>query len=215
MVEGEKNVREVLNANWHIRRILVTEDFQVIKDIPKAELVSKKQLQSVSALVTNEQVLAVVGMPQTCALDMSEDLFILDGIRDPGNLGTILRTLDWFGFKQVACVNDTVDVYNPKVIAASMGSFTRMAVHFLPVEQFVRSLNMPVYGADLHGAELPTVMFEKPVAFVIGSESHGISEFLRNRISKYIKIPGAGGAESLNAAMATGIIAYQLSLRQV
>ncbi len=131
---------------------------------------------------------------------------ILDNIHDPGNLGTILRLADWYGIRNVVCSPETVEFYNPKVISSTMGSFTRINVFYTPLPGFLQKFSFPVYGADLEGANVHQHRFEEKIGLVIGSESHGISPEVSALVTTKITIPRFGAAESLNAAMATGII---------
>jgi TrmH family RNA methyltransferase len=131
---------------------------------------------------------------------------VLDGIQDPGNLGTIIRTADWFGCTQIICSADTADFYNPKVIQSTMGSFLRVRVEKLSIETEIADQNIPVYGALLNGESIYTTSMEAEGFLVIGNESKGIREGIKKMITKAISIPQIGQAESLNAAVATGII---------
>ncbi len=136
---------------------------------------------------------------------------VLDGIQDPGNFGTIIRIADWFGIKQIVASEDTVELYNPKVIQSTMGSFLRVNVWYQPLPGFLQSAGIPVYGALLNGKNMHG---EPPVTeglLVIGNESKGISKELLPFISHPITIPRLGGAESLNAAVAAGIIVSHLT----
>jgi TrmH family RNA methyltransferase len=131
---------------------------------------------------------------------------VLDGIQDPGNLGTIIRIADWFGISQIVCSMDTVELYNPKVIQSTMGSFVRVNVWYDQPEDFLKTLNVPVLGALLNGKSIYETEKLKEGVLVIGNESKGIRENVLKWITDPVTIPRIGGAESLNAAVATGII---------
>ncbi len=221
VVEGAKNVLEVLKSNWKIEALFVSPEFEeeltgflgreYSQIIP---IVSKQvSLQQAGTFKTNNSVLAVVKIPEQNFEnsgenngDNSELILALDNIKDPGNLGTILRTADWYGIKQVICSSDCVDIYNPKVIAASMGSFLRLKVVYTDLTEFFKQNSIPVYGAFLEGENVHEVEFEDSVILMIGSESHGIDERLTDYVTKKIHIPRFGKAESLNASIATAII---------
>ncbi|MCP4460217.1 MAG: RNA methyltransferase, partial [Cytophagales bacterium] len=155
LVEGEKNVLELLSSDYKVKRLLVTKNFLATYeksiDFLPYDVVSDKDLADVSSFVTNDQVLAVVEMRVLSVKDinLSNQVFVLDGIRDPGNLGTIIRTLDWFGYDQLICSEDTAELYNPKVISASMGSFTRVKVAYCNLEKLLSYYDGIKLGADM------------------------------------------------------------------
>lgn len=182
---------------------------------------SPAELARVSGLKTAHQALAVVRQPDTKmpAHHGGDDLILLlDDIRDPGNLGSILRTADWFGVKDVYCSPQTVEVYNPKIIQASMGSFLRVRTHYADLLSLTRDLraSLRIYGSYMDGPDVLTSPLKLPAAVVIGNEARGISDPLALLLDERLSIPphaapkgggdGAGAPESLNAAMAAGII---------
>ena len=136
---------------------------------------------------------------------------VLDGIQDPGNLGTIIRTADWFGITQIVASEDTVDVYNPKVIGATMGSFMRVSVTYKNLADWMPTVKLPVYGALLEGENVFTIKTPQKGLLVIGSEGKGIRENILDFITHPVTIPKTGEAESLNAGIAAGIIVAQLT----
>ncbi|MCP9755874.1 RNA methyltransferase [Lacihabitans sp. CCS-44] len=213
LVEGEKAILEILNSEFEIENIFCTEIFKeklADKSKYKNIVVCKEpEIESISTFKTNQTGVAVVNQrnesPNTQTTN-SQIILILDGIKDPGNLGTIIRLADWYGIGHVYCSNDTVEFYNPKVIAATMGSFIRVNAHYVELENYIKKLNLPIYGAFLGGKNIHSFPFEKPFGLVIGSESHGISPEIEKIITQKITIPRIGSAESLNAGVATGII---------
>lgn len=213
LVEGEKAIFEILNSEFKIENIFCTENFKdKIADKSKFKNIvvcKEAEIESISTFKTNQTGLAVVNQrtetPNTQTIN-NQVFLILDGIKDPGNLGTIIRLADWYGIDQIYCSNDTVEFYNPKVIAATMGSFIRVNAHYTELENYIKTLNMPIYGAFLGGKNIHHFSFEKPFGLVIGSESHGISPEIEKIITQKITIPRIGSAESLNAGVATGII---------
>ncbi|MEA3494426.1 MAG: RNA methyltransferase, partial [Bacteroidota bacterium] len=132
---------------------------------------------------------------------------LLDSIRNPGNLGTIIRIADWYNIKQIICSPDCVDVYNPKVVQSTMGSIFRVKIIYQELGEFIDNNNeYNYYNAELNGENIHTLKFKKPTAIIIGNESTGVSDNLTKKVKNKISIPKYGNAESLNAAVATGII---------
>ena len=216
LVEGEKNVLELLSSDYNLERLYVTLEFQrkfstVLAKIPH-QLVSEKELESASALSSNDQALAVARMKdhRLQSLDQKETIIVLDGVNDPGNLGTIIRTMDWFGLNQLVCSVDTVDFYNPKAIQASMGSFTRMNIVYADLSGFLSNYKGRRVGADISGVSLGETSLSSPIAIVMGSESHGIRPEVRKTIDEFVTIPKVGNAESLNVGIAMGIICHHI-----
>jgi TrmH family RNA methyltransferase len=165
-------------------------------------------LEKITALATPNQVLALVDMPkqQADAPKPNGLCLALDAIRDPGNLGTIVRTADWFGIKRIYCSLDCVDIYNPKTVQSTMGSIVRVDVVYTDLEALFKANNdIPIFAADMDGESLYTTKLPKEGILLIGSESHGVSPTLLP-YARRITIPRFGEAESLNAAMAAGII---------
>ncbi|MEM7105887.1 MAG: RNA methyltransferase [Bacteroidota bacterium] len=182
-----------------------------------AEVVSidENALKKVSTLKTPNQVMVVAELPKfkIDELDLSDTFSLcLDGIRDPGNLGTILRTADWFGIPYVFCSHDTVDQFNPKVVQATMGALFRVkCIETNLHDLFWKFPDMPVLGCTLDGHNLYEAKLPESGFIIIGNESHGIGKDLFPFLSDKVLIPGSGkGAESLNAAVATGIVCAHL-----
>jgi TrmH family RNA methyltransferase len=212
IAEGVKLADELLKSHYPIRRIYATADWIALHAGIDASLVSDEELGRISALPAPNQVLVIAEQQQPPAepvLDNQLSL-VLDGIQDPGNFGTMIRIADWFGIRQVIAGDDTVELYNPKAIQATMGSFIRVQVWYKPLTAFMSANMLPVYGAVLDGSsiyELPPV---KEGLLLIGNEGKGINDSLLPFITHPITIPKLGGAESLNAAVAAGIIVAQL-----
>lgn len=213
LVEGEKIVDELLQGAFAIQRIYAVQEW--IDKHPglsvAATAVTEAELQKISALQTPNQVLAIVQQPEQKVTDLHGLNLILDGIQDPGNLGTIIRIADWFGIPNIICSNDTVEVYNPKVIQSTMGSFMRVKLVYEDLPAFLKTHPQQVYGALLNGEPMHTV--QKPVQgfLVIGNESKGIRAEVLPFITHPVTIPRIGHAESLNAAVATGILLSHLT----
>ena len=213
LVEGEKAILEILNSDYEIENIFCTESLK--EKLPfnskftAFNICKEEEIQSISTFKTNNAGVAVVNQKKDNFNKQSTEnqiFLILDDIKDPGNLGTIIRLADWYGIADIYCSPNTVEFYNPKVIASTMGSFARVSVHYLELAPFIKELKVPILGAFLGGKNIHELSFSKPFGLVIGSESHGISPEIEKLIDTKITIPRVGLAESLNAAVATGII---------
>ncbi|MFN6374872.1 MAG: TrmH family RNA methyltransferase [Chitinophagia bacterium] len=219
VVEGIKMVTELIAHFPHLTiKIFITPDgmIQIGKNLPKnitCVEVQEHELMKLSFLATPQQTLALVKMPQFEQKEPSAAglTLILDQIQDPGNMGTIIRTCDWFGITNIVCSPDTADVFSPKVVQSSMGSIFRVDVRYEDLDQYIDRLqNIPVYAATLKGESMLDQKFEHPSCLIIGNESKGVSASLLNKANKFISIPKLGEAESLNAAVATGILLSRL-----
>lgn len=217
VVEGDKMVRELLSSNFDIQEIYATEEWATaarrLLDNHQCPLfiAPLEKLKLISSFTTPNQVLAVVKMPSPPSLPTLSQLscpcFALDGLQDPGNMGTILRTADWLGMPYLFCTNDTVDIYNPKTVQATMGAIFRVPAIYTDLVQTLDNYSqLPVYGAVLTGKPLFDVNCSKAGFLLIGNEGAGIRPHLLPRITCPITIPARGNAESLNAAIAAGII---------
>ncbi|MFY0685583.1 MAG: RNA methyltransferase [Cyclobacteriaceae bacterium] len=215
LIEGIKNVNEVISSDFEIVMICATlsaAEF-ISSDV---SIISDKKLNEVSTLSTNQDCIAVAKIKQygTHEIDFQKPVIALDGVGDPGNVGTIVRALDWFGYSHVLCSHDCADFYNPKTIASSMGSFTRIKPVYTDLVSYLTSFTGRVMAMDLEGEPLSQEKSRDQTIYVMGSESHGLSAELKKTIDRNITIQGSGGAESLNVAMATSMLLYQLSLSQ-
>jgi len=218
MVEGKKNVLEAIGAGYNFRHLLCTENFHqsnehILSNVgPAISIVDENTLTDLGTFQTNHDCMAVLEMPDDLVDNVTFDdhIVVLDGVGDPGNMGTIIRTLDWFGINNLVCSSGCADVYNPKVINATMGSFTRVNVVYTDLKEFIQSSPLKSFGADLEGTEIGKWDTSEPVMLVMGSESHGLSAEVSDCLSGKVTIPKKGGAESLNVAIATGILCQQL-----
>ncbi len=160
-------------------------------------------------------MIALVKIPQWPPLDnvqlRQKFSIVLDGIQDPGNMGTIIRTADWFGIKNILCSADTVDVYNPKVVQASMGSLSRISIHYTNLVTLLPNLKLPIFAAMLNGGNLYETDFGKEGLIVMGNEGNGIRPEIEPFISKAVTIPRVGLAESLNVAIATALFCAEIN----
>ncbi len=210
IVEGPKMVEEAIKANCTIEKIYGTTawlDEQPVLGV-QVETVDDIMLSRMSQLQTANQVIALVRKPtaETPLVYTDKMTLLLDGIQDPGNLGTIIRTADWFGIEQIVVTADTANIYNPKVIQSTMGSCFRVTVRSMDVEELLAKNSLPVLGALLTGASIYEKKLPSAGFLMIGNESKGIRENLQKFITDPISIPRFGGAESLNAAVAAGIL---------
>ncbi len=211
VVEGEKSVLEALNSDFKVRQVLGTERFlkgheSLLCRVEHAE-VTGKVLASLGSFVTNKAALAIVEMKENRFKEFPPGYSLaLDGINDPGNLGTIIRIADWYGIKQVVASRETADVYNPKVIAATKGSFSRVNIYYTSLENFLPTVDLPIYGAFMTGENVHNIQFQPSGILLMGSEANGISGQVEQNVSHKITIPKYGQAESLNVAMATAVL---------
>ncbi len=228
VVEGHKCVAEALESGWPIHGLFSTE----ASGCPvswNAEPIQSKDMDRMSAFKTAPGILAIVGMPDVVApspeawsVDEASVPFglVVDGLSDPGNLGTLLRTADWFGLKGIWVSRQTVDVFNAKAIQASMGAVFRVDAWAVDLPELVVQLeesSSVVFGLDMEGDALWSLKGAPSVGrkwcAIVGSESHGLSEAVREACPQQLHIPGAGGSESLNASMAAGIVLSDWSRR--
>lgn len=212
LVEGEKNVLELFESDFKIEYVYATKDFieDNSKKIPKnlrIQMVTDDELKALGTLEHNTGALAVVFQKKIEAPNTDGGVtLVLDEIRDPGNLGTLIRIADWYGVNNIICSPSCVDWYNPKVISASMGSFTRVNGFYTELPGFLSKQKSIVVGGFLEGKSIYEYKFPESGFLVIGSESHGISKEVRKYIGEKVTIPRIGRAESLNAAVSGAII---------
>ena len=212
LVEGEKIVDELLKTDFEIIYLIALESWLHDTEIP-IHIVNEEVLNQLSCLQTPNKVIAIVKTPLNTQNIYTENLYLfLDEIKDPGNLGAILRSAEWFGLKQIYCSPQCVEVWNPKVIQASMGSIFRIKFHILELNNLIHAVNpSKVYGATIHTDDITKTTLLKNAVLVIGSESHGIAEINKKLINTSISIPAYGATESLNAAIATSILLYEFN----
>lgn len=212
IAEGVKLVDELLHSHFRIRKIYATGEWAAVNAFPDTTVIEQHELEKISHLATPNHVLIIADQKKLTHQPVEKNnlTLVLDGIQDPGNLGTIIRIADWFGITQIVANTDTADVYNPKVIQSTMGSIIRVHVWYANIEQWLGNVTVPVYGALLNGDSIYTIPKIKEGILVIGNESKGIRNNILPFIQHAVTIPGSGHAESLNAAVATGIILSHL-----
>lgn len=207
VAEGPKLISDLEISGLKLHSLFSSEAGTIDKDNRYA--VSEQELQKISFLKTANTALALFEIPNRRMLEHTGLILALDAVRDPGNLGTIIRLCDWFGIRQLVCSPDTADCYNPKVVQASMGSIARVTVHYLDLEPFLKESDLPVYGAVMNGANVYATPLEKHAVLVMGNEANGISKEVEAQLSERITIPRFGviqQTESLNVATATAIL---------
>ena len=177
--------------------------------------ISLTDVEKISTMKTPQDIIALVKMPEWPVLSenvlQNKFSIVLDGIQDPGNMGTIIRTADWFGIKHIICSDDTVDVYNPKVVQATMGSIAHVNVYYTGLEAFLAKIKLPVFGALLEGENIYKTNFGSEGLVIMGNEGNGLRPEIQKLVSKSITIPRIGKAESLNVAIATALFCSEIT----
>lgn len=208
VVEGIKGVREFLDSNYELEQVYTLEVLDFLNQKNKVTQISEQELQKISTQITPNTCLGVFKMRQIKEVLIGGIQIALDGISDPGNLGTIIRLCDWFGVSDLICSENCVDVYNPKVVQASMGSLARVQVVYKNLLEFLPNVKVPVYGTFLEGESIYKAKLPKDAFIVLGNEANGISQEVKSLITHFITIPRFGAlqqTESLNVATATAI----------
>lgn len=209
IIEGKKMIEEALKTCPElISFIVITLAYKELNSekIPiNTFLIGESDMQRVSTLKTSPGILAVMDIPKPTNQKINSAI-ILDGIQDPGNLGTIIRTADWFGIKNIIASPETVDLYNPKVVQATMGSVFNISFSYCDLRDLLKNSKIPVYGAFMDGTSIGEIKIPEKAFLIIGNEANGISLGVQEFISQKISIPKIGNGESLNAALACAII---------
>ncbi len=214
LVEGAKSILELLASDFNIHQVLCTNTFSIQhgsllrnKNIAP-EICSDQDLAAIGSFASNNTAVAVVEMKPNVPLipSKNEYVLLLDNINDPGNLGTIIRIADWYGIEKIIVSENTAEHYNPKVIAASMGSFTRVHIFYTSLQNYLKEHKTYLYAARLEGNSIHKTSFSTQGGMILmGNESHGIDESLFPFVNEFVFIPRFGHAESLNVGVATAI----------
>ncbi|MDP2686698.1 MAG: RNA methyltransferase [Aequorivita sp.] len=207
VAEGPKVIAELLNEGLKLQSFFSTDASQIVAE--NHFHITEAELNKISFLKTANTSLAVFEIPKPKFLQDSGLMVALDAIRDPGNLGTIIRLCDWFGVQQLICSEDTADCFNPKVVQATMGSLARVQINYLSLSEFFEKTNLPIYGGFMDGKNVYSEKLPKDGIIVMGNEANGISEEIIQKITHKITIPRFGNlqkTESLNVATATAIL---------
>lgn len=205
LIEGEKGVADLLAGRFPLEEIYATPDWSG----RRTREISPAEMERISQLPTPTPVLALgrISRPPLPAGGLDRGLTLaLDGVQDPGNVGTLLRIADWYALDRVVLSPDCADLFSPKVIHASMGAFSRVPVHTADLPDALAGARAPVFGCDLSGEDVHHLKPARDAVIVVGSEGRGLSEGVRKRITVRVAIPRYGGAESLNAAIAAAVI---------
>ena len=206
VVEGVKTITELIHSDFELVTLYTTESFNF--DDTNEEIISETDLKRISFLKTPNKALALFKTPNSKDIDLNQLIVALDNIRDPGNLGTIIRLCDWFGVKDLVCSYETVDCFNPKVIQATMGSISRVNITYLNLPEFLKENRLISFGTFMDGESIYSKTLPKKGALILGNEANGISEEIENLVTEKLSIPRFGNlraTESLNVATATAI----------
>ncbi|MBC7743534.1 MAG: RNA methyltransferase [Flavobacterium sp.] len=218
IVEGIKSVSEYMHSKYLIKELFFTEDANLklanLSQILKVNQITYQDLTRISTLSTPQNVLALVQLPEDKDIESinfaNTFTLALDGIQDPGNLGTIIRVADWFGMKQIICSEDSVEAFNPKVVQSSMGSLSRINIHYLNLSKTFKIAKIPIYAAMLKGTSINKTEFKNEGIILLGNEGKGISAELLKQVDHHVTIPGFGEAESLNVAISASLFCYEI-----
>ncbi|MEN8886606.1 MAG: RNA methyltransferase [Winogradskyella sp.] len=214
-VEGVKGINEFLNSHYKLQALFTTASvFEA--DHHLIEMISETDLKRISALKNPNTALAIFEIPQAQSPSKNGLQLALDAVRDPGNLGTIIRLCDWYGVDDLICSTTTVDCYNTKVVQATMGSLTRVNVTYLNLEAYLDATSLPVYGTFMNGDNIYTADLPNEGIIVLGNEANGISKPVEDFVGEKITIPQFGTlatTESLNVANAAAIVLSEFRRR--
>jgi TrmH family RNA methyltransferase len=220
LVEGSKSVLELLSSDFEVLSLTATARFysehgsHIDDSTIRCYETDEEALSRMGSFQSNDDVLAVASMKPTSPFSVhsNEHLIALDDLQDPGNLGTIIRTADWYGWSKILVSPDTVDFYNPKVISATKGSFTRVQVYETEWISFLDQYpQLNIYGTFMKGSSIYKTSISSPSMICFGNEAHGIGDRLAGRITRRLMIPRIGKAESLNVAVAAAIVMDHIS----
>jgi len=209
IAEGKKVIEELIDSKFELEHVFCTSEQLFEAHRSKKTIVSDANLKKISALKTPNDCLALFKIPTEVSIHNEGLVVALDDVRDPGNLGTIIRLCDWFGISQIVCSTECVDVYNPKVVQATMGSIGRVSVAYIDLEAYLAKANVPVFGTFMEGDNIYKKQLPQEGIIVLGNEANGISVEIEQYITQKIAIPRFGNlqlTESLNVATATAIV---------
>ncbi|CAM4334767.1 TrmH family RNA methyltransferase [Flavobacterium terrigena] len=208
IAEGKKVIQELIDANFSLEHLFVTKENLFDKKY-NSEFISDAELKKISALTTANDCLAVFKIKEVNSKTSSDLELALDNIKDPGNMGTIIRLCDWFGISKIICTEETVDIYNPKVVQATMGSLARVEVLYTDLPDYLKTADVEIFGTFMEGKNIYKQELPTKGIIVMGNEANGISKEIENLVTQKISIPRFGNlqqTESLNVATATAVI---------
>ncbi|MES2812547.1 MAG: RNA methyltransferase [Bacteroidota bacterium] len=207
--EGVKVIEELIHSKFELEHVFSTTELFSSVPASNKTLISESDLKKISALKTPNDCLALFKIPNEIEINSNGLIIALDDIRDPGNLGTIIRLCDWFGITQIVCSQECVDVYNPKVVQATMGSIGRVNITYTDLENYLSKSSVPVFGTFMDGENIYKMQLPQQGIIVLGNEANGISKEIEKHVTQKIAIPRFGNlqlTESLNVATATAIV---------
>lgn len=212
VVEGKKTIEEVLKSDMKLYKLFAVDSEGFKIEGVEVSRISNKELSQISSLKNPNGYLGVFHIPKQEQKILSDWILVLDGVQDPGNLGTIIRLCDWFGVVDIVCSPETVDCYNPKVLQATMGSITRVHMRYTELKDFLSSSELPIYGAFMDGVSVNDLKLPEKGILIMGNEGKGISDSVAQLCTDKLAIPQFGGitTESLNVASATAILLYEI-----
>lgn len=208
IAEGKKVIQELIDANFSLEHLFVTKENLFDKKF-QSELISDAELKKISALTTANDCLAVFKIKEVNSKSSTGLELALDNIKDPGNMGTIIRLCDWFGISKIVCTEETVDIYNPKVVQATMGSLARVEVLYTNLTDYLKTADVAIFGTFMEGKNIYKTELPSQGIIVMGNEANGISAEIESLVTQKISIPRFGNlqqTESLNVATATAVI---------
>ena len=208
IAEGKKVIQELIDADFNLEHLFVTK-VNLFDSRYDSELISDSELKKISALTTANDCLAVFKIKEVSSKSSSGLELALDNIKDPGNMGTIIRLCDWFGISKIVCTEETVDIYNPKVVQATMGSLARVEVLYTNLTDYLKTSDKDIFGTFMEGSNIYKTELPAKGIIVMGNEANGISAEIENLVTQKISIPRFGSlqqTESLNVATATAVI---------
>lgn len=212
VVEGIKTVKELLDSHFKVYKVYATEAIELTNKTDFLEVITENEIKQMSSLKNPSKILGVFYIPKPKLIDFKDWVVALDDVRDPGNLGTIIRLCDWFGIQHLICSPNTVDCFNPKVLQATMGSISRVNILYTNLIGFLSNSEIPVYGAFMNGETVYNAEVPETGILVMGNEANGISKEVEALVNAKIRIPqfGKNTTESLNVATATAILLNEL-----
>ncbi|MGB3149074.1 MAG: RNA methyltransferase [Maribacter sp.] len=212
IIEGLKAVQEVLDSDFEVYRVYATVPVASLSSHEDFVLISQRELQQISGLKNPNGVLGVFNIPVPEKVRVTDWILVLDGLQDPGNMGTIIRLCDWFGIRDLVCSEQTVDCFNPKVLQATMGSITRINIIYKNLEEFLKSVPLPILGSTMDGESMKEQTLPEKGILVMGNEGKGISPKVAALCNRTIAIPQYGQVttESLNVATASAILLNEI-----
>lgn len=216
IAEGKKVIQELIDANFTLEHLFVTKE-NLFDATLHSELISDNELKKISALTTANDCLAVFKIKEVNSKASLGLELALDNIKDPGNMGTIIRLCDWFGISKIVCTEETVDIYNPKVVQATMGSLARVEVLYTNLTNYLKTTDLEIFGTFMEGKNIYKQELPTKGIIVMGNEANGISTEIENLVTQKISIPRFGNlqqTESLNVATATAVILSEFKRMQ-